>query len=99
MSVVIKKASLFLLVTATALLLALIYKAYVVNRPCGHKLKKLDAADRFKLGDESITRLRNALTFPTVSFAENNQNETALNEYVNFVRRGIFLISVANYFN
>ncbi len=60
------KAAVFLYITLGTLCFALIYKAYVLNHPCEHKLKKLDKANRFKLRGETLDRLRQALAYATV---------------------------------
>jgi hypothetical protein len=82
------KAAVFLGMTLGTLSFALIYKAYVLNHPCEHKLKKLDEANRFKLRDETVDRLRQALAYATVSYDVNTQNESALFDYINFIRKG-----------
>jgi hypothetical protein len=88
MSSLLAKTAVLVFLTLGTLSFTLVYKAYVVNHPCEHKLKKLDETSRFKLTDQVLDRLRNAIKFPTVSYDVTTQNETALFDYVNFVRRG-----------
>ena len=68
------------------LFLVLIYRAYILNKPCEHKLKPVDEKNRIKISVEQVSRFRKSLTFATVSYKENSQNVTALLEYISFIR-------------
>ena len=66
--------------------LILVYYAYVVNKPCKHDLKPIVNSQRIHLDNETIGRLQKGLSFKTVSYGPNDQNISAIKEYVNYVR-------------
>ncbi len=84
----------FILVISIVLFSVLIYKAYVINKPCTHKLRKLNDANKIKINDDILNRLQNALRYPTISFDHKTQNVSALREYIGYIRKGYFNINL-----
>ena len=72
------------------LVFVLIYRAYVVLQPCKHNLEIINSEKRIKLSDEVVKRLQKALQFETVTYGINQQNSSAIDEFVRFVRNGKF---------
>lgn len=71
-----------------ALLFVLLYRAFIVNQPCKHDIKKLNDHTRINLTDKMLQTVQAALQFQTVSFNLGNENLTAKIDYVNFIRKG-----------
>jgi carboxypeptidase PM20D1 len=82
----LKKLLFIALISLTSLLAVLLYKAYIVNQPCQHKIAKSSEIKRLKLADSQIQRLQEALRFRTVSFGKRAQNTTAIADYGKFIR-------------
>ena len=71
------------------LLAVSLYRAFVVFKPCDHKLTPLDDSNRIKLTTEQTTRFQESLRIPTVSTAFGVENRTAKMEHLKFIRKGI----------
>ena len=85
-------------VSVVVILLAVsLYRAYVVFKPCDHKLDPLDESNRFKLTSEQTQRFQDALRIPTVSTAFGVENRTAKFELLKFIRKGILSVRAISY--
>lgn len=72
-----------------SILLAIsIYRAFVVFQKCSHKLEKIDGSNKILVNDDHVERLRNALRIHTITIDHIHQNETALDLYLKFIRKG-----------
>lgn len=88
MNKVFQKFLAFFLLVVVALITVTTYKAFILNQPCRHKLKKLDPSNKIVLDQVKLTRFRHALRYQTVSYDKDNQNQTALHSYIKFIRQG-----------
>ena len=70
---------------------ALVYRAYVINQPCTHDIKQIEQTNKLKINDKILHRFQKSLSFQTVSFDQNHQNTTAIEEYIQFIRKGFKL--------
>ena len=78
----------YVLIFLSILFLVLIYKAYVINQPCKHKLIPVNDLNKIKLEDEMVKRLQKSLQIQTISYDFQNQNFKALEEHGKFIRDG-----------
>ncbi|CAF0724852.1 unnamed protein product [Brachionus calyciflorus] len=74
----------------TIFFLIILYRAYIVNQPCRHDIKIIETNNKFKLSEKALDRFQQSLKIPTISFDHNNQNKTALLEYIGFIRKEFF---------
>lgn len=65
----------------------LYFNAYVLNQPCSHSVSPLNEADKIPLNEQTIDRLRKALSIRTISSHE-SQDHSALKEFIKFIRTG-----------
>lgn len=65
----------------------LLYRAYVVIQPCKHNIQKINDSNKIQLKDEQLKRFQEALRIQTISFDNYKQNDTALDQYVQFILR------------
>ena len=86
MKTFLKKIFAFILIVFLALFLPLVYKAYVLNKPCQHKLKKIDAANKIIIKEQNIGRLQKSLSFETTSYEKDKQNTADLAKFIIFIR-------------
>lgn len=66
----------------------LVYRAYVINQPCKHQIKIIESDSKFKINEEILTRFKKSLNIKTVSFGQNNQNFSALKDFISLIRTG-----------
>ncbi|RMZ96294.1 putative carboxypeptidase PM20D1 [Brachionus plicatilis] len=66
--------------------LFLVYRAYVVNQPCKHQIKIVESASKFQINNEILNRFKNSLKIQTVSYGQNNQNFSALKDFISFIQ-------------
>lgn len=78
----------YMLLFVSILLIILVYKAYVINQPCKHKLIPVNDLNRIKLDDDMVKRLQKSLRIQTISYDFQNQNTKALEEHGKFIRDG-----------
>jgi len=57
------------------LLLILVYRAYIIFKPCQHHINPIDESERLKVTNDQIKRLQKAITFPTVSYSIGYENK------------------------
>ena len=83
------------------LFICLVYRAYVIFKPCEHNINPINESERLKLTNEHIKRLQKAISFPTVSHSIGYENKEEKLDYVNFIRTGLFcyIMSNKNYSN
>ena len=93
---ILRKISLFISILLVLSLLALIYKAYVINQPCKHELVKASKLNRINVTNDQIIRLQKALRFQTISYSQKNQNVEAIIAYGIFIREGISNVFMYN---
>lgn len=67
----------------------LVYRAYVINQPCKHQIKIIENDSKFKINDDILNRFKKSLKIKTISYGQNNQNISALNDFITFIRTGI----------
>lgn len=70
----------------------LVYRAYVINQPCKHQIKIIESDSKFKINDDILNRFKKSLNIKTVSYGPNNQNFSALNDFITFIRTGTLKI-------
>lgn len=70
------------------LLAILIYRAYVVFKPCQHNVAQINQADKFTLQDQHVKCLQRAISIRTESFKIGLENIDAKIDFVNFIRTG-----------
>ena len=78
----------FLAVVISALVGVLIYRAYVIFKPCEHNVKPLADSLRTQLSEKALARLIEGLRFPTVSYSRHEGNLEAKRDFVKFIRSG-----------
>jgi hypothetical protein len=70
-----------------------VYRAYVVIKPCNHKIENISLTDQIELDDLMLKRYIEALRIKTITFNENSQNDTAIEFFGKFIRSGMFAFS------
>ncbi len=73
------------------LLLILVYRAYIIFKPCQHHINPIDESERLKVTNDQIKRLQKAITFPTVSYSIGYENKEDKFEFVKYIRTGLNL--------
>jgi hypothetical protein len=70
-----------------ALFVVLVYRAYVIHKPCSHKIKALDESTKIRLSSAMLNRFQRALQIRTISTRQDNYLESKV-EFVEFLRKG-----------
>ena len=73
------------------LLLILVYRAFIIFKPCQHHINPIDESERLKVTNDQIKRLQKAITFPTVSYSIGYENKEDKFEFVKYIRTGLNL--------
>ena len=69
------------------LLVVCLYRAFVVIKPCNHKIEKVEPNDYILLDQIGQDRLIEALKIRTITFNENSQNLSAIDIFGQFIRK------------
>jgi hypothetical protein len=85
-----------LLIIVVILLVVCLYRAFVIIKPCSHKIENIKAADRIDLDETMQNRLIEALKIKTITFNENSQNITAIEIFGKFIRDGMQIFLKTN---
>lgn len=94
---VLKKILAFVLLLVVVLLSVAIYRAYVIFKPCQHKIPKVEA--KIQLTDEQVERLRSSLQIPTVSVSRDDEDLEAKAKHLQFIRKGSISMSLLFFFD
>ena len=88
-----RKIVFLIVIIFNVLLMVLIYRAYVLFKPCQHDLKPLGNSNKIKLDHKIFKNFLDSLKFQTISYDGQNQNLIEMKKYVEFIRTGkiIFL--------
>ena len=81
------------------LIFACVYRAYVLIKPCNHKIENIKLEDVIKLDNLMQKRLIDALQIKTITFDEKSQNNTAIEIFGKFIRSGMDLNKTFATFN
>lgn len=65
---------------------ALVYKAYIINKPCKQNVSQINELNRIKVTNDQIKRLQEGLRFQTITFSHISQNISAIVDYGKFIR-------------
>jgi carboxypeptidase PM20D1 len=76
----------FISILFIILLLALVYKAYVINQPCKHDIGKISKSNRIKVTNDQVKRLQDSLRIETVTYSRKSQNIQAIEQFGKFIK-------------
>ena len=81
----------YILLIVSILLFVCLYRAFVLIKPCSHKIENIKTGDRILLDKTMQNRLIEALKIKTITFNEYSQNITAIEIFGKFIRTGMYL--------
>ena len=84
-------AALLITAVAAASILLMIYRAFIVIKPCKHtSMDIIDEKAKIKIDSNILNRLQKAIRYQTVSYNFFDQNLKEIQEFNHFIRNGIY---------